>query len=134
MAAALVLGALPLATASGQGGQGGPGAALNRMNEELADSLRVQAGLTDEQVTAVNGIFKVGAERREEIMAKSRGQQNRDGFQAMRTEMAAVRAEMDEQLELVLNQEQMERYHALRARLQERFRSQRGGRRPQGSR
>jgi len=123
-----------VAAASGQGGQGGPGAALNRMNEELADSLRVQAGLTDEQVTAVNGIFKVGAERRQEIMAKHRGQQDRDGFRAMRTEMEAARTEMDEQLELVLNPEQLAQYHAMRMRFQERFRSQRGGRRPHGSR
>ena len=132
VAAALALMALPLTTAGAQGRQDGPGNALGRMDEEITDSLRTQ-GLTDEQVRAVRGIFKAGAERRQEIMAKSRGQQNRDGFQAMRTEMEAVRAEMDEQLELVLTQEQMERYHALRARLQERFRSQRGGRRPQGS-
>jgi hypothetical protein len=134
VAGALALAALPLTTAGAQGRQSGPGNALGRMNEELVDSLRVQAGLTDEQVAAVNGIFKAGAERRQEIMAKYRGQQNRNGFQAMRPEMEAVRAEMDEQLELVLTQQQMERYHALRARLQERFRSQRGGRRPQGSR
>ena len=133
VAAALALMALPLTTAGAQGRQNAPGNALGRMNEELADSLRVQAGLRDEQVAAVKGIFKLGAERRQEIMAQYRGQQNRDGFQAMRTEMEAVRAEMDQQLELVLNQEQMERYHALRARLQERWRSQRGGRRPQGS-
>lgn len=131
VAAALALMALPLTTAGAQGRQDGPGNALGRMYEDLTDSLRAQ-GLTDEQVGAVRGIFRAGAERRQEIMANSRGQQNRAGVQAMRTEMEAVRAEMDQQLELVLTQEQMERYHALRARLQERWRSQRGGRRPQG--
>lgn len=66
-------------------------------------------------------------------MNKYRDQGNRDGFQAMRAEMQTIQTVSDEQLELVLTDEQMEQCRALRAQIQERFRSQRGGRCPPGS-
>lgn len=67
-------------------------------------------------------------------MNKYAGQRNREGFQAMRAEMQDIQAETEEQLDLVLTQDQMAQYRASRTRLGERFRSQRGGRRPPGSR
>lgn len=131
VAAALALAVIvPLATAHAQGGRGGMG----RMNEGLADSIRAELELTEEQDAAVTGIFKVSQERRQELVSKYQGQGNREGFQAMRAEMLKIRTETDEQLELVLTGEQMEQYRALRTRIQERFRSQRRGRRPPGSR
>ncbi len=102
------------------------------MSQTLQDSLRIQASLTDEQVAAVSGIFKASAERRQEIVAKYRAQGNREGFQSMRGEMEAIRAETDEQLEVVLTPDQMDQFRALRARMQERLRAQRGMRRPPG--
>ena len=133
-AAAIVMAltALPVASAIAQGGPGGPGAGFERMSQTLQDSLRIQASLTDEQAAAVNGIFKDSAERRQEIAAKYRAQGNREGFRSMRAEMEAIRAETDEQLELVLTPGQMDQFRALRARMQERLRAQRGMRRPPG--
>jgi Spy/CpxP family protein refolding chaperone len=127
--AALVFAAgIPLTAAHAQGG------GFGRMNEGLVDSMRAQLELTKEQEAAVSGIFKVSQERRQELRDRYQGQRNREGVQAIRAEMQAIRTEADEQLELVLTAEQMEQYHALRARLQERFRSQRRGRRPPRSR
>jgi len=125
--------ALPLTTSHAQGGQT-RGGGFARMNEGLADSMRAQLELTQDQDAAVTGIFKVSQERRQELVGKYQGQRNREGFQAMRAEMQAIQTETDQQLELVLTGVQMEQYRALRTRIQERFRSQRRERRPPGSR
>ena len=134
VAALALAAALPLATAHAQGGQGTRGEGFGRMYGGLADSMRAQLEMTREQDAAVMGILKVSQERRQEIMNKYRGQRNREGSQAMRAEMQDIQAETGEQLELVLTQDQMAQYRALRTRLGERFRSQRGGRRPPSSR
>ena len=134
VAALTLAAALPLTTAHAQGGQGTRGGGFGRMYRGLADSLRMQLEMSAEQDAAVTGIFKVSQERRQEIMNKYRGQRNREGFQAMRAEMQDIQAETEGQLELVLTKEQMAQYRALRTRLEERFRSRRGGRRPPGSR
>jgi hypothetical protein len=104
------------------------------MYEGLADAMRAQLELTEDQDAAVMEIFKVSQERRQELVNKYQGQGNREGFQAMRVQMQDIQTETDGQLELVLTKDQMEHYHALRSRIQERFRSQRGGRRPPSGR
>ena len=134
VAALTLAAALPPTTAHAQGGQGTLGGGFGRMYGGLADSLRAQLEMTREQDSAVTGILKVSQERRQEIMNKYAGQRNREGFQAMRAQMQDIQAETEEQLDLVLTQDQMDQYRALRTRLGERFRSQRGGRRPPGSR
>ena len=127
--AAMVFAAVtPLTAAHAQGG------GFARMYEGLVDSMQAELELTEEQAAAVTGIFKVSQEQRQELRAKYQGQGNREGFQAMRAGMQTIQAETDERLELVLTGAQMEQYRALRTRIQERFRSQRGRRRPPGNR
>jgi Spy/CpxP family protein refolding chaperone len=77
--------------------------------EELRESLE----LTDEQVAQMTEVFESEADRRRELF-----EANRDGRDAMRGPMEALRAETDAELEKILSEEQMNafREHRERAR------------------
>ena len=99
------------------------------MVEEVVGKL----ALEDEKATQVREILMAQTEQQGAIVETYAGQRDRNARSMMRQEMQDLQAETTEKLSTVLSEEKMEVYKATIAEIQERRRSQFGGRRGGGA-
>ncbi|MFK7846320.1 MAG: hypothetical protein AB8G77_13565 [Rhodothermales bacterium] len=117
---------VPAAMAQRPGGQD----MAERMKAQVDEVVKA-LGLQGEKEVQVRQILGTESEERASIMQGFQGQ-DRNARQAMREEMTELGERTSEKLAAVLSEEEMEKYKKVQAEIQERRRSQFGGRRGGG--
>ena len=99
------------------------------MVEEVIGKLEIK----DDKANQVREILMAQSEQQSAIFETYAGQRDRNARSMMRQEMQDLQAMTSEKLSVVLSEDEMKRYKETVAEIQERRRSQFGGRRGSGS-
>lgn len=92
--------------------------------EQIVSAMRERLNLTQEQEAQIYPIMEQYQQKKEGIFQKYRGKKG-EAKEAIRSELEALREDIDGQLRTILSKEQMEEYQKMREERREKMRQQR---------